>query len=46
MLGFLFGRNELRALKEFEEEVRWEMTRMAELLKGTYEDVGSVGKPR
>ncbi|KAK9325342.1 Endonuclease/exonuclease/phosphatase [Lipomyces orientalis] len=46
MLGFLFGQNELRALKEFEEEVRWEMKRMEELLSGTYEDVGSVGKPR
>ncbi|KAK9491066.1 Endonuclease/exonuclease/phosphatase [Lipomyces doorenjongii] len=46
MLGFLFGRNELRALKEFEEEVRWEMRRMEELLNGRYEDVGSVGKPR
>lgn len=25
MMGFLFGRNELRALKQFQEEVLWEM---------------------
>ncbi|KAK9370419.1 Endonuclease/exonuclease/phosphatase [Lipomyces kononenkoae] len=40
MLGYLFGRNELRALKEVEEEVRWEMKRMEQLLKGSDGNIG------
>ncbi|KAK9447578.1 Endonuclease/exonuclease/phosphatase [Limtongia smithiae] len=47
MLGFLFGRNELRALKEFEEEVFWELQRSKELVSvGAYGRTGSMRKGR
>ncbi|KAK9468057.1 Endonuclease/exonuclease/phosphatase [Lipomyces arxii] len=39
MLGFLYGRNELRGLREFEEEVRWEKLRASDLSEG----IGAVG---
>ncbi|KAK9479370.1 Endonuclease/exonuclease/phosphatase [Lipomyces japonicus] len=36
MLGFLFARNELRALLEFEEEVTWELRRVTERLEDEF----------
>ncbi|KAK9464161.1 Endonuclease/exonuclease/phosphatase [Lipomyces oligophaga] len=35
LIGYLFGRNEIRALREFEEEVFWELTRKKELQAAT-----------